>query len=547
MALHVHVGVPDARGRDPARERAARQRAGPARPVGQLSVLAGARQRLRLHAHGHLPGLPAHRAAAGPSPATPTTWTRSTPDRARGPYRDPSFFWWDVRPQPRLGTVEVRVMDAQSTVADVAPLVALIQSLALSRARGRPAASRRRRRGSRREPLPGRARRHGRAADRPASGRLVPVREMLDMPCSPVAARTRWRWAARASSNRCTLLAASNGARPSARARRRQRRLDHLVATWRTGSSRRHWPRRRSEHRSHDSQLDRKERLMCRWLAYSGSPILIKEALYTPAHSLVDQSLHSRLGAETDQRRRLRRRLVRRRPDTPGVFHSTEPAWNDQQPARARRPHQLAALLHPHPRGDRQRRAADQLPPLPPRALAVHAQRLHQRVRHDQARPRPRRRPVAVPEDPGPDRHRGAVLPRADLRPARTTRRPPIEQAIGLVEAVGSRHGVPHPFQGTIATTDGESIWAFRYSSEGKSRSLFYTTDVPTLRKLYPETRAAPGALGRRAADRLRTARRRRRRLERGARGDLRHRRPRPRRDAPFQPKAPASSVPVVA
>jgi Glutamine amidotransferase domain len=30
-----------------------------------------------------------------------------------------------------------------------------------------------------------------------------------------------------------------------------------------------------------------------------------------------------------DQRRRVRRRLVRR-PETPGVFHSTEPAWNDQ-------------------------------------------------------------------------------------------------------------------------------------------------------------------------------------------------------------------------
>src|SRR5439155_21950958 len=45
----------------------------------------------------------------------------------------------------------------------------------------------------------------------------------------------------------------------------------------------------------------------------------------------------------------------------------------------------------------------------------------------------------------------------------------------------------PNPFQGTVATTDGESIWAFRYSSERKSRSLFYTTDVPTLRKLYPE------------------------------------------------------------
>jgi hypothetical protein len=35
-------------------------------------------------------------------------------------------------------------------------------------------------------------------------------------------------------------------------------------------------------------------------------------------------------------------------------------------------------------------------------------------------------------------------------------------------------------------TTDGESIWAFRYSSERNSRTLFYTSDVPTLRKLHP-------------------------------------------------------------
>jgi carboxylate-amine ligase len=35
-----------------------------------------------------------------------------------------------VRLQPALGTVEVRVMDAQSRVRDITPLVALIQSLA---------------------------------------------------------------------------------------------------------------------------------------------------------------------------------------------------------------------------------------------------------------------------------------------------------------------------------------------------------------------------------------------------------------------------------
>jgi len=38
---------------------------------------------------------------------------------------------------------------------------------------------------------------------------------------------------------------------------------------------------------------------MCRWLAYSGSPVLLEELLYKPDHSLIDQSLHSRLGATT--------------------------------------------------------------------------------------------------------------------------------------------------------------------------------------------------------------------------------------------------------
>jgi O-acetylhomoserine/O-acetylserine sulfhydrylase-like pyridoxal-dependent enzyme len=33
---------------------------------------------------------------------------------------------------------------------------------------------------------------------------------------------------------------------------------------------------------------------MCRWLAYSGSPILMKDVLYGGTNSLVDQSLRSR-------------------------------------------------------------------------------------------------------------------------------------------------------------------------------------------------------------------------------------------------------------
>src|SRR5438876_402694 len=47
-----------------------------------------------------------------------------------GALTEPTFLWWDVRPQPRYGTVEVRVMDAQTSVERTVPLVALVQCLA---------------------------------------------------------------------------------------------------------------------------------------------------------------------------------------------------------------------------------------------------------------------------------------------------------------------------------------------------------------------------------------------------------------------------------
>ena len=53
---------------------------------------------------------------------------------ASGALPDPSFLWWDVRLQPRLGTVEVRVMDSQSTVADSTPRAMLGSNHSISSA-----------------------------------------------------------------------------------------------------------------------------------------------------------------------------------------------------------------------------------------------------------------------------------------------------------------------------------------------------------------------------------------------------------------------------
>jgi carboxylate-amine ligase len=44
-------------------------------------------------------------------------------------FPDYTFIWWDLRPHPRLGTIELRICDAQTRMDVVAALVALTQSL----------------------------------------------------------------------------------------------------------------------------------------------------------------------------------------------------------------------------------------------------------------------------------------------------------------------------------------------------------------------------------------------------------------------------------
>src|SRR5829696_6039940 len=68
---------------------------------------------------------------------------------------------------------------------------------------------------------------------------------------------------------------------------------------------------------------------MCRWMAYSGDPILAEDLLFRPVHSIIDQSLHSRLGATTTNGDGFGIGWYGE-ADGPAVFKSIDPAWNDQ-------------------------------------------------------------------------------------------------------------------------------------------------------------------------------------------------------------------------
>ena len=51
---------------------------------------------------------------------------------AAGFFPDYTYVWWDVRPHPKLGTVELRICDAQTRLESVAGIAALTQSLVLT-------------------------------------------------------------------------------------------------------------------------------------------------------------------------------------------------------------------------------------------------------------------------------------------------------------------------------------------------------------------------------------------------------------------------------
>ena len=225
---------------------------------------------------------------------------------------------------------------------------------------------------------------------------------------------------------------------------------------------------------------------MCRWLAYSGSPVLIEALLYRPEHSLIDQSRHARLGVETTNGDGFGVGWYEPDAEAPAVFRSIEPAWNDRN-LREVASHVRSPLFLSHIRASTGT-AVQQTNCHPFRYgkwLWVHngLVRDFHLVKRDLS--------LAVDESLYPYIE-GSADSETLFYLALTfglEDDPPkaVERMVGFVEEVGHRRGVEHPIQMTIGTSDGKSVWAFRYSSERDSRTLYYSTDVRTVRRLHPE------------------------------------------------------------
>jgi glutamine amidotransferase len=223
---------------------------------------------------------------------------------------------------------------------------------------------------------------------------------------------------------------------------------------------------------------------MCRWLAYFGDPIPIEWLVLQPKHSLLDQSLHARLGATTTNGDGFGVGWYGT-GEQPGLFRSVHPAWNDRN-LRELAAHVSSPLFFAHIRAST--------------GTAVQETNCHPFrygswlfMHNGLVREFPKvKRDLLLEVEP-------SLLPAIEgssdsellfyLALTFGLEEEPVgalERMAGFVEAVGERHGIAHPLQMAAAVSDGTRIVVVRCSSERKSRSLFYSENVQAVKARFP-------------------------------------------------------------
>ena len=224
---------------------------------------------------------------------------------------------------------------------------------------------------------------------------------------------------------------------------------------------------------------------MCRWLAYSGSPILLETLLYKPKHSLIDQSLHARLGPHTTNGDGFGIGWYGE-IEEPALYKGVDPVWNDRNLRELSR-HVRAGTIFAHIRASTGTpvQQTNCHPFRHGKWMWMHNGQIagFQQVKRELV--------MAIEPSLYPF-IQGSSDTETFFFLALTfglDQDPPVavERAVGFIEQACAKHDIAEPMRMSVAVSDGTSIWAFRYSTVGVPPSLFYSTKVETLRDLYPE------------------------------------------------------------
>jgi glutamine amidotransferase len=220
-------------------------------------------------------------------------------------------------------------------------------------------------------------------------------------------------------------------------------------------------------------------------MAWLGQPVLIEELLFKTEHGIVDKSLHARMGAEPTNGDGFGLGWYGV-GDGPAVYRSVSPAWADPN-LRELAAHVESPLFLAHVR------AAIGSPVQQTNCHPFHRGPwlfVHNGYIRDFAS---LRRDLMLAVDPGlfADVH-GSTDTEVLFHLAVTfgLEDDPIgalETTVGLVEETARRNGIDAHVQCPFGVADGTALWAVRYCTEGRARSLYASADAETVRRLHPE------------------------------------------------------------
>jgi glutamine amidotransferase len=224
---------------------------------------------------------------------------------------------------------------------------------------------------------------------------------------------------------------------------------------------------------------------MCRWLAYSGAPILLDEVLFKTDHSLIDQSLRARDTFQTTNGDGFGIGWYSQRPE-PGVYKDIRPAWNDTNlQALAAQIESPMFLAHVRATTGSPVQRTNCHPFAFEKWLFVHNGLVND---YDTLR---RDLTMGVAPEYFPLIH-GSTDSEIMFLLALTFGmqgdvKAGLQRMAGFVEHVASEHGIDDGLQMTLGVSDGESLYAVRYSTEGKSRSLFHSVSRDATKDIAPD------------------------------------------------------------
>jgi glutamine amidotransferase len=224
---------------------------------------------------------------------------------------------------------------------------------------------------------------------------------------------------------------------------------------------------------------------MCRWLAYSGAPILLEEVLFKTDHSLIDQSLRAMDSHNTTNGDGFGIGWYGKR-DVPGVYKDIRPAWNDMNlQALAAQIESPMFLAHVRATTGSPVQRTNCHPFNHKKWLFVHNGLVneYEKLHRDLA--------LAIAPELFPliggttDSELMFLLALSfgmdgDVQAG-------LARMAGLIEHKAELHGIENALQMTLGISDGESLYAVRYSTEGESRSLFHSASRDATMEIAPD------------------------------------------------------------